>query len=95
MYMNGTNRTRDQRQSELGNWGFQCSCPACEDTPQGRKREEKRIELFKLDQELAMHTRFNIHPQPEDSWKKARKAAQRMAALQKSEGLLNRDLGIS
>jgi hypothetical protein len=95
MYINGTNRTRSQRQDELENWGFQCSCSACEDTPQGGKKEKKRVELFKLDQELAKHTRFDIRFGTKESWRKALKAAQRIAALQKSEGLLNRQLGIS
>ncbi|TVY18236.1 SET domain-containing protein 5 [Lachnellula arida] len=95
MYINGTNRTRGQRQDELKKWGFRCNCPICEDTSRGRKKEEKRVELFRLDQELATYTRFNFQHGPEDSWKKALKAAQRMAGLQKSEGLLNRDLSIS
>lgn len=95
MYINGTNRTRGQRQDELKKWGFQCNCPTCEDTPQGRKKEEKRVELFKLDQELAKYTCFHFEHGPEDSWKKALKVAQRIAALQKSEGLLDIELSNS
>lgn len=91
MYNNGTNRTRSQRQGELKKWGFLCVCPACEDTPQGNNRELKRAELVNLDQRLAMNSRFG----KEESWGKALKAAQRIAAIQQSEGLLNRDLGIS
>jgi hypothetical protein len=91
MYINGTNRTRSQRQAELDKWGFRCTCPACENTLQGRKREEKRAQLFTLDQGLAMNIRFGT----EKSWRKALQMAQRMAAIQKSEGLLNRELGVS
>lgn len=43
MYIDGTNRTRDQRQAQLDERGIRCVCLACENTPQGRKREEKRL----------------------------------------------------
>ncbi|KAF7592476.1 hypothetical protein BBP40_000211 [Aspergillus hancockii] len=91
MYIDGTNRTRSQRQAELDKWGFRCTCPACEDTLLGQERERKRAQLFAFDQELAMHTHFGT----EQSHKKALQTAQRMAAIQKSEGLVNRELGVS
>jgi hypothetical protein len=91
MYINGTNHTRRQQQAELDRWGFRCTCPACEDTLLGREREKKRALLFAFDQELAMHTRFST----EQLHKKALQTAQRMAALQKSKGLVNRELGVS
>jgi hypothetical protein len=90
-YINGTNRTRDQRQDQLDKWGFQCTCSTCEDTPHGRKKEEKRAQLFNLDQELALYLKYGT----EKSWGKALRTAQQIAALQKSEGLLTRELGIS
>jgi hypothetical protein len=68
MYIKGTNRTRGQRQDELEKWAFQCSCPTWEDTPQGRKKEKKRVELFELDQELAKHARFDLRFGSEESW---------------------------
>lgn len=49
-YISGTNHTRSQRQAELDKWGFQCTCPACDNTLQGREREQKRVELSVLDQ---------------------------------------------
>lgn len=55
MYINGTNRTNHQRRAESAKWGFLCSCPACEDTLCGQAREEKRAELFALDQGLAIY----------------------------------------
>lgn len=91
MYTDGTNRTRGQRQAELDKWGFRCTCPACEDTPPGRERERKRALLFVFDQELAMHAHFGTA----QSHKKALQTVQSMAAMQKSEGLVNRTLGIS
>ncbi|KAK2764551.1 hypothetical protein FQN54_009246 [Arachnomyces sp. PD_36] len=91
MYILGTNRTRSQRQAELDKWGFQCNCLACEDTLQGREREEKRAELFALDQKLAMDKYIGT----EKSCRKALETAQRMAAIQKSEGLLSREIGVS
>ena len=91
MYINGTNRTMSQRKAELEKWGFACSCPACEDTPRGNQRERKRAELFELDQKLAMYAQLDI----ERSYREALQTALRMAAIQQSEGLVNRDLGVS
>ena len=90
-YINGTNRTKDQRKVELNKWGFSCSCPACEDTPRGEQREKMRGQLFDLDQELAMDAKFGSPK----SYKKALQTAQRMAAIQKAEGLVHRELGVS
>ena len=91
MYIRGVNRTRSQRQTELEKWGFLCTCLACDDTLKGREREDKRAKLFDLDQELALNLRLGT----EQSWRKALKLAQKMAAIQKSEGLLNRELSIT
>ncbi len=90
-YTNGSNRTRAHRQAEVDKWGFRCTCPACEDTLQGRRREEKQGQLFALDQELALNNYFGT----EKSWEKALKMAQRMAGIQTSEALVNRELGVS
>lgn len=92
-YIGGTNRTRSQRQAALDKWGFQCTCPACDNTLQGRKREQKRDELLALDQQLAMD--MYIGGGTKKSYTKGLQIAQKMAAIQKSEGLLNRDLGLS
>jgi len=74
------------------NGDFQCTCPACETEAAGKKKKEKkRLELFNLDQELALNALLGSHT----SWEKGLKMAHKMAALQKSEGLLNRDLGVS
>jgi hypothetical protein len=91
MYINGTNRTKDQRKTELKKWGFVCSCSTCEDTPRGKQREKMRVQLFSLDQELAMDAKFGTNK----SYRKALQTAQRMAAIQKSEGLVHRELGVS
>lgn len=91
MYINGTNRTKDQRKAELNRWGFICSCLACEDTPRGKQREEMRAQLFNLDQQLAMDAKFGTNK----SHKKALQTVQKMAAIQKSEGLVHREIGVS
>lgn len=91
MYINGTNRTRDQRQAHLNQWGFHCACPACEDTLDGKNKEKRRAQLFTLDQELVLIMRLGT----EKTYGKALRIAQTMAAIQKSEGLLNRELGVS
>lgn len=92
-YAGGTNRIRNQRQAELDKWGFQCTCPACEDTLQGRAAEEKRAQLLALDQQVAMDIRNGGGT--DGSYRKGLQMAQRMAGIQKSQGLLNRELGLS
>ncbi|XMA13710.1 hypothetical protein WAI453_006501 [Rhynchosporium graminicola] len=92
MYNQGTNLLRNQRQTELREWGFTCGCPACEDMSKG---EERRADLFGLDQQLAMYPKSHTPVKTYEYWKSALKMAQRMAAIQKSEGLLNRELGAS
>jgi hypothetical protein len=87
-YINGFNRTRSQRQADLDKWGFVCTCPACTTTTEGDKREEKRAELLKLYQAPAVCLQIK-------SWKQALKLAQKLAAIQKSEGLLSRELSVS
>ncbi|PYH76157.1 TPR domain protein [Aspergillus uvarum CBS 121591] len=91
MYTKLTNRDRIKRQVELDKWGFRCTCLACEDTPQGWEREQRRMELFDLDQRLAINMQFG----GKETYKESSELALRMAAIQKSEGLLNRELGIS
>lgn len=41
-YIDGSNWVKSKRQQCLQEWGFECNCPACEDTPEGRAKEEKR-----------------------------------------------------
>jgi hypothetical protein len=91
MYPDVTNRSRSQRQKELDKWGFTCTCPACEDTPEGKKKELKRIELQKLDRELGVQVLIGT----DMSFRQALRIAQEMAAQQESEGLAIRALAIS
>lgn len=91
MYINGTNRTKSQRQAELKKWGFWCSCPACENTLQGQKREEKMAELFALDQALAVHA-FSVTAK---SLEEAHLKAQKMVSIQNSDGLVHRELRVT
>ncbi|KAJ5538643.1 TPR domain protein [Penicillium frequentans] len=88
MYIDGVNRPRTRRQSELLQWGFLCICPACEDTPAGDLKEKRRLELFLIDQVLAINELTGA----QDSARGALQLAQKMAGIQKSEGLLNRAL---
>lgn len=90
-YIDGMNRTRGQRQAELNERGFVCDCPACENTKDGQRKEEKRAKMFDLDQNLAAQLRLRTPA----AWSQALKVAQRLAAMQKSEGLLTRPLGIT
>lgn len=90
-YIDGMNRTRGQRQVELDERGFVCDCPACENTKDGQRKEEGRAKMFDLDQDLAIQLRLRTPA----AWSQALKVAQRLAAMQKSEGLLTRPLGIT
>lgn len=44
-YIGEVTHVRTQRQAKLILWGFDCTCPVCEDMPHGRRREEKRTQL--------------------------------------------------
>jgi hypothetical protein len=90
-YIKDVNRTRIQRQSELDKWGFRCTCPACRDTAQGRRKETRHAKLFSLDQDIAIRLRSGA----EASWREALNSMQELAALQKSEGLLTRALSVT
>jgi hypothetical protein len=83
MYSDGTNRTRSQRQKALDKWGFTCTCPACENTPEGKEKEIKRDLVVKA------------FPSIEQAFKKALRIAQKMVAIQKSEVLVFRVLANS
>jgi hypothetical protein len=78
--------TRRQRQAELAHkWGFVCNCPVCENSESGKEKERKRRQVFTLYRELAFNERRGF-------WKEALKAAQNLAALQKSEGMVTREI---
>lgn len=88
MYTKTCNMNRRQRGGQLEKWGFLCECPACGDTEEARKGDEKRTVMFGLDQALAFNTRMG-------HWPLVRKQAKKLAALQEAEGLIGRDLGLS
>jgi hypothetical protein len=90
-YVDGMNRTKGQRQVELDERGFVCDCPACENTEEGAMKEEKRAKMFDMDQDIAIQLRLRTPA----AWSKAMRLTQRLAAIQKSEGLLTRPLGIT
>jgi hypothetical protein len=46
-YVSGIS-VRDERQAQLKSWGFQCSCPACEDTSEGNILERQLCRLALL-----------------------------------------------
>jgi hypothetical protein len=87
-YNLGANRTRSQRQAELDMWGFVCTCPVCEHTESGREKERKREQLFELEQELTIYLRVHL-------WEEVLSSARKLAALQKSEGLLTKEIAVT
>jgi len=95
MYKKVTNRTRGNRYRELDTWGFKCGCPVCENTPQAGEMEVKRAKLEEMDQQLAILGRIDRRRGTVEAWRWALKLCQTMSALQKSQGLLNRELSTS
>jgi hypothetical protein len=87
-YMDGSNWVRSKRQDYLQKWGFECHCPACEDTSEGRAKEEKRLILSQLSDDLEDLLNLEREEHPEE----ALRLTQRLAALQKSAGLVGREL---
>ncbi|KAL3703364.1 hypothetical protein TMatcc_010553 [Talaromyces marneffei ATCC 18224] len=90
-YMDGSNWVRSKRQEYLQKWGFECSCPVCEDTPEGRAKEEKRLIMSLLSDDLEDLLTLDTEESPEE----ALKLTQKLAAIQKSEGLVGRELCFS
>lgn len=82
-YMDGSNWAKSKRQEYLQKWGFECNCPACEDTPAGRAKEETRLVLSRLSQDLEDMLDLDT----EDSPHEALKLTQRLAATQSPRGL--------
>jgi hypothetical protein len=92
-YLDVANRPHATRRSELASRGFECSCPACQDTPDGGKMEEQRAILFKLDNELAVLHHYGGGDT--ESWKHALESVQKISAIQNSLGLVTRVLGMT
>ncbi|CAI6332429.1 unnamed protein product [Periconia digitata] len=90
-YINGGSRLRKWRQPKLDMWGFVCQCAACGNDAEGKKREERRKEMFDIDQKLAKQSVYGT----EMTSAQALKAATRLAGLQVAEGVLNRELRTS
>ncbi|KAF2703053.1 TPR domain protein [Pleomassaria siparia CBS 279.74] len=90
-YINGGSRIRKWRQPRLDLWGFVCQCAACRNDEEGRKREDRRKEMFDLDQKLAKQSAYGT----EMTAMQALKAATKLAGLQLAEGIRNRELRTS
>jgi hypothetical protein len=90
-YINGGSRLKSWRQPKLDMWGFICGCAACGRDGEGKKREERRKQMFELDQKLARQSVYgNVMTAGQ-----ALKAATQLAGLQVAEGILNRELRTS
>ncbi|KAE9975224.1 hypothetical protein BLS_002720 [Venturia inaequalis] len=79
--------TRKERQDNLLRWGFECACPACEHTIDGKKIEEKRIKLRNLYQEMRT-VQYNAATDTQ-LLKLYRFKYQQIAALMRSLGLVS------
>ncbi|KAF2686179.1 TPR domain protein [Lentithecium fluviatile CBS 122367] len=77
---------RAERQAQLNKWGFQCKCPACQDTPDGNKIEQQLTRLAMLRQELEMAAPVSLPS------KKNLDTHRKMAALMHSTGLVGKYL---
>lgn len=90
-YIHGGTRVKSWRQPKLDVWGFVCTCPACENSEEGKKREARRQEMYELDQKLAVQSVYGTEMTP----MQALKTATKLASLLAAEGVLNRELRLS
>lgn len=79
--------TRKERQDNLVRWGFECSCPGCENTSDGKQVEEKRVKLRNLYREMRT-VQYNATTDPQ-LLKSYRFKYQQIAALMRSLGLVS------
>lgn len=79
--------TRKERQDNLVRWGFECACPACDNTADGKKIEEKRVKLRNLYQEMRA-VQYNAATDAQ-VLKSYRFKYQQIAALMRSLGLVS------
>jgi hypothetical protein len=77
---------RDERQKQLKSWGFQCTCPTCQDTPDGKKLEQQFVQLAFLSRQLESAVPSIVTPTEN------LKDYQRMAALLRSTSLVGKTL---
>lgn len=71
---------RHERQAQLKKWGFQCRCPACEDTQEGNALEKELCRLTLLNRALEVNVpSTHLYEKMLDTYKK-------MAALLRSIG---------
>jgi hypothetical protein len=75
---------------KLGRWGFTCTCPECQDTEEGRRKEMKRIQLSALAEDIAVRLKSDNSA----AWKGAYDSAKEMVTIQRCEGLWDR-MGIT
>ncbi|QDS74542.1 hypothetical protein FKW77_007701 [Venturia effusa] len=78
---------RRERQANLMRWGFECVCPACENTLDGNNIEEKRVKLRNLYHEMRA-VQYNAATNPQ-LLKSYRFKYQQIAALMRSLGLVS------
>ncbi|TID21701.1 hypothetical protein E6O75_ATG05096 [Venturia nashicola] len=79
--------TRKERQDNLVRWGFECACPACEKTTDGKKIEEKRVKLRNVYHEMRT-VQYNAATDVQ-LLKSYRFKYQQIAALMRSLGLVS------
>lgn len=77
---------RAERQERLKQWGFQCTCVACQDTPKGKMLEKQLVQIAKLGGELELTVPGLVSP------RRTLEKYQKMAALMRSTGLVGKAL---
>lgn len=81
-----------EREKQLNPYGFSCDCPACDiSTPFGRASQKRRKRLFRIDQDLAMHSTVPMLS-PFSNDREALAAVLEYAKLLSQEGLENMEL---
>ena len=81
-----------EREKQLERYGFTCDCPACDtSTAFGRASAKRRKRLFRIDQDLAMHSTLPMLS-PFSNDRKALCAVLEYAKLLREEGVENMEL---
>jgi hypothetical protein len=78
-YLSGIS-VRHERQAQLKSWGFQCSCSACKETPEGNMLERQLYRLALLSRGLEIGVPSTL------SFEKKLGTHGKMAALLRSVG---------
>lgn len=78
----------DRRKELQDNFVFLCECPVCQQSPDGKNKNQNYEILGSLEVDLRSIMRNIRHSPRPELWKAAIRVAEKMALIQEAEGLL-------